>query len=117
MGVTYIDGTATGPNGKRVALSFLVDSGASYTLLTESAWKALDLRPKRSLRFSLADGTAIDRDVSECYLELPQGDGHSPVVLGQPGDQPLLGVVTLEILGLILNPFNRTLQPMRTMLS
>jgi hypothetical protein len=28
----------------------------------------------------------------------------------------LLGVVTLEILGLILNPFTRELQPMRMLL-
>jgi hypothetical protein len=38
------------------------------------------------------------------------------VVLGHPGDEPLLGVVTLEELGLVLNPFNRRLQPMRLML-
>jgi hypothetical protein len=35
------------------------------------------------------------------------------VVLGEPGDAAVLGVVTLEILGLVLNPFTRTLQPMR----
>jgi hypothetical protein len=28
----------------------------------------------------------------------------------------VLGAVTLEILGLVLNPFNRTLQPMRMLL-
>jgi len=28
----------------------------------------------------------------------------------------LLGIVTLEILGLVLNPFKRTLQPMRMFL-
>ena len=34
---------------------------------------------------------------------LPQGDGHTPVILGEPGDEALLGAVTLEILGLVLN--------------
>jgi hypothetical protein len=38
-------------------------------------------------------------------------------MLGEKDDEALLGVVTLEILGLILNPFNRTLQPMRMMLT
>jgi hypothetical protein len=38
------------------------------------------------------------------------------VILGEPGDEPLLGAVTLEILGLVLNPFKRTLQPMRMLL-
>ena len=32
-------------------------------------------------------------------------------------DQALLGVVTLEILGLVFNPFDRTLHPMRMLLS
>lgn len=40
-----------------------------------------------------------------------------PVILGDPGDdEALLGVVTLEILGLVFNPFSRTLQPMRLLL-
>ena len=47
---------------------------------------------------------------------LVEGEGHTPVILGEPGDEGLLGVVTLEILGLVLNPFNRTLQPLRAML-
>ncbi|WP_211230053.1 hypothetical protein [Desulfovirgula thermocuniculi] len=53
---------------------------------------------------------------TESYLILPQGEAHTPVILGEPGDEALLGVVTLEILGLVLNPFNRTLQPMRAIL-
>jgi hypothetical protein len=66
--------------------------------------------------FALADGTLIDRDVSECHIALPQGDGHTPVILGEPGDEALLGVVTLEILGFVLNPFSRTIQPARFLL-
>jgi hypothetical protein len=31
--------------------------------------------------------------------------------------QALLGVVTLDILGLVFNPFDRTLRPMRMLLS
>jgi hypothetical protein len=34
------------------------------------------------------------------------------VILGEPGDEPLLGVITLEVLGLVLDPFKRTLQAM-----
>jgi len=42
--------------------------------------------------------------------------GDAPDDSGEPGDEALLGVVTLEILGLVFNPFNRTLQPMRMLL-
>ncbi len=117
MGITYIDGQIRGDNGKPAQnVRFLVDSGASYTLLPHDAWKALNLKPKRRASFSLADGTSVERDISECHITLPLGDGHTPVVLGEPGDDALLGVITLEILGLVLNPFNRTLHPMRMLL-
>jgi hypothetical protein len=64
----------------------------------------------------LADGTHIERQMSEVHIQLPQGDGHTPVVLGEPGDAALLGVITLEELGFVLNPFSRTLHPMRALL-
>ena len=117
MGITYAEGTLTGPNGKQAVVRFLVDSGAVYTLVPHDVWKALDLQPKRTQNFSLADGTQIARSVSECHIAMPQGDSHTPVILGEPGDEALLGMVTLEILGLILNPFKRTLEPMRMMLA
>jgi len=116
MGVTFIEGTVTGPSGKQQTVDFLVDSGATYSLLPHSAWKAIELEPRRRMTFTLTDGTRLERDVSECHLLLPSGEGHTPVILGQEGDEALLGTVTLEILGLVLNPFNRTLQPMRMLL-
>ena len=117
MGITYAEGTLTGPTGKSATVRFLVDSGAIYTLVPHDVWKDLDLVPKRSVTFTLADGTPVDRTVSECHIALPQGDGHTPVILGEPGDEALLGVVTLEELGLVLHPFRRTLEPMRMMLA
>ena len=78
---------------------------------------AIGVAPKRGMDFALADGSTGRRPVSECHISLPQGEGHTPVVLGQPGDaEPLLGVVTLEILGLVFDPFRRTLHPMRALL-
>jgi hypothetical protein len=59
----------------------------------------------------------IERAVSECHLRLPQGEGHTPVILGEEGDEALLGVITLEELRLVLNPFTRQLQPMRVLLA
>jgi clan AA aspartic protease len=117
VGVTYIDGVVTGPAGASANVHFLVDSGAQYTLLGLDDWRAIGLVPKRTERFSLADGTLVYRDVSECRIAIPQGEAHTPVILGQPGDEPLLGVVTLEIFGLVLNPFTRQLQPMRMLLA
>jgi predicted aspartyl protease len=75
MGLTYKEAILTGPTGKQATVRFLVDSGAIYTLVPHDVWKALDLAPKRTVTFTLADGTTIDRNVSECHLEVPEGDG------------------------------------------
>ena len=114
MGLTYVEGQARGPEGQEGTVSFLVDSGAVYSLLPHEVWQSLGLQATRGERFILADGTVVSRDISFFYLVIPQGEGYSPVVLGEPGDdQALLGAVTLENLGLVLNPFSRTLHPMR----
>lgn len=117
MGITRIEGTVRGPTGKEEPVRLLVDSGATYTLLPQKVWEAIELRPLREHTFTLADGSAITRKVSECYIILPQGESHTPVILGEVDDEALLGVVTLEILGLILDPFKRILKPMRMLLA
>ncbi len=117
MGITYVEGRVSGPEGKATTTEFLVDSGAKYTLLPLKVWKTIGLKPTRRLTFVLADGTKVKRDVSECFINLPQGQTHTPVVLGKAGDEALLGVVTLEELGLVFNPFQRSLQAARMMLA
>src|SRR5438552_15174565 len=86
VGLSYVQGTVRGPAGAEATVRFLIDSGATYSLLPDAVWRAIGLVPKREMEFVLADGTSVHRSVSECYLALPQGEGHSPVVLGQPGD-------------------------------
>ncbi|MDI6894320.1 MAG: aspartyl protease family protein [Bacillota bacterium] len=116
MGITYVEGIVTGPTGKQEKVRFLVDSGATYSLVPLSVWQSIELGPKRKMTFTLADGSSVERYVSECHISLQQGEGHTPVILGEKDDEALLGVVTLEILGLVFNPFSRTLQPMRMLL-
>jgi clan AA aspartic protease len=117
VGLIHIKGTVTGPKGKQATLKFLVDSGATYTVLPYRIWRAIGLKPMDSITCTLADGTDVKRKVSECRITLAQGERHTPVILGERGDEALLGVVTLEEFRLILNPFNRKLQPMRMMLA
>jgi clan AA aspartic protease len=117
MGVLFVEGTVTGPTGKQATLEFLVDSGAMYTLLPRKVWRAIGLKPMDSVKCVLADGTEVERKVSECRIVLPQGKRTTPVLLGKKGDEALLGMVTLEELRLVLNPFTRQLQPMRMMLA
>jgi len=116
MGLVYIEAVIK-HGGKAVPVRLLVDSGATYTVLRRDVWERLGLKPKREVEFILADGTVIRRAISEAIIELPgYGEYTSPVVLGESEDENLLGTVTLEIFGLILDPFKRELRPMRTLM-
>jgi predicted aspartyl protease len=117
VGITYVDAVVTGPTGRSRSLQLLVDSGATYSVLPRDVWAELEITPKRSVTFRLADGTPIERNVGECHFALAGADGTSPVVLGEAGDAALLGLVTLETLGLVFNPFTRTLHPMNLLLA
>ena len=111
MGITFVPGTVTGPAGS-AAVDFLVDSGAQYTLLPEGVWRQIGLVGRRQQRFRLADGTEMTRQIGLATVNLVElGETPTPIILGQPGDVALLGAVTLEELGLVLNPFTRTLHP------
>ncbi len=119
MGLTYVRATVAKPSGRgrSIDVRFLVDTGAVYTVLPLHIWRDLKLKPQRSVEFTLADGTTISRGVSECRFTLEGQSATSPVVLGESDDGPLLGAVTLETVGLMVNPLSRTLSPMRLMLA
>lgn len=117
MGLTYVEGKISGKGKSKESISFWVDSGASYTLLPKKAWKKLGLKAKRTETFILTDGTEIRRDLSECHIEILEKDGHTPVILGEDGDEALWGVITREEFGFVLNPFSRTLQSMKLRLA
>ena len=116
MGIIHIEGIIKwGEKEERV--KFLVDSGATYTVIQRSIWERLGLIPKRSVELILADGSTIIRQLSEAIIELPSyGQYYTPVILGEEGDENLLGTVTLEIFGLMLDPLKRELRPIKAIL-
>ncbi|MCU0322174.1 MAG: hypothetical protein MUE72_07140 [Chitinophagaceae bacterium] len=102
---------------KIAELEFLIDSGAVYSLVPGKILDELEIEPYREMSFSLADGTSIKRRVCSAYFEFQGEGGPAPVVYGEEGDSALLGATTLESLGLVLNPFTRTLHPMRMLMA
>lgn len=102
---------------KSAEINFLVDSGAIYSLVPGHILDRLEIEPYREMSFSLADGTVLNRKVCSAYFIFEGEGGPAPVVYGEPGDEPLLGATTLESLGLVLNPFTRTLHPMRMLMA
>ena len=102
---------------KSAEVEFLVDSGAVYSLVPGKILDELGIETYKEMSFSLADGTIIRRKTSSAYYEFGGEGGPAPVIYGEEGDTALLGVTTLESIGLVLNPFTRTLHPMRLLLA
>lgn len=94
-------------------VDFFVDSGAIYSVVPGKILDKLGIEPYREMSFSLADGSTVKRRISSAYFEFQGDGGPAPVVYGEEGDTPLLGATTLESIGLVLNPFTRTLHPIR----
>lgn len=118
MGLTKVILEITNPEdkSKTVKGEFLVDSGAFYTVLPKRMADKLKIKPKFTQSFGLADGTSIKRPVGNAYVKFEDREIASPVILGKSTDTALMGALTLESLGLIINPFDRTLHPAKLML-
>lgn len=98
-------------------VEFLIDSGAVHSLVPAAVLAKLGIESYKEVKFVLADGTTVVRQVGDAYFEYNGYGGAAPVIFGQEGDEPLLGATTLESLGLVLNPLRRELYPMRMMLA
>ena len=96
---------------KKSRVNFLVDSGASYTSLPAQVVKELDIKPKFEETFSLADASTIKRKIGNALVRWRGREVATPVILGERGDSALLGAITLESLGVVLDPLKRQLRP------
>jgi len=93
-------------------LNFLVDSGAIYSVVPRDILLELGIVPDGRESFSLADKTSIEREVGEAAFTYQGRTRTSPVMFGEDGDSILLGVMTLESLGLLLDPVRQEVRPM-----
>ncbi len=100
---------AASEGGTFRAVEALVDTGAIYTWLPASILQEMGVRPRFRRPFITADGRQIERDMATVYVRINGREHATPCIFGDEGSQPLLGVVTLEELGLGVDPVNRRL--------
>lgn len=113
MSITYLDIKVKNPQNpkKETTGHFLVDSGAVFSVMPGSILKKIGIKPTGKQRFSLANGEVIEKEVGNGLFEYRGNLRSSPVVFGSENIF-LLGAVTLESLGVILDPINRELKPL-----
>jgi predicted aspartyl protease len=94
----------------------VVDAGAHMSVLPRALLEKLGIRPYVRRTFVLANGMRIERDVGLAVFTYGQFVGGSPVIFGEADDKALLGVLTLEALGLTIDPVKGELKPIELLL-
>ncbi len=118
MGITFVDVEVGNPSNPDVTetIGFLVDSGSIYSVVPEKVLAKLGIKPLVEETFRLADGTKIKRMKGGAFFRFGERVGVADVIFGEEGDHDLLGVLTLESLGLVLDPLKRELRPLPMLL-
>ncbi|MBN1618299.1 aspartyl protease family protein [Candidatus Dojkabacteria bacterium] len=111
MGLTYITVKLVNPKNTQAKFKrkFLVDSGATYSVVDANVLKTLKVESIRTQKFILANGEEIKKDIGEITFIYKGDKATSPVVFGDDNIF-LLGAVTLESFGFIVDPLNRKLK-------
>jgi predicted aspartyl protease len=113
VGHVYADVTLRGARGEIVLQGVLVDTGATYTVLERDALERVGAWPiPHRLRLELGDGRAVEADV---YAVIVCVEGRCAPTLAASfrGARNVLGVRTLEDLGLRVDPASGKLEPVR----
>ena len=95
----------------RATMELLVDSGASYSTVSQDFLEKLQVRPLEQREFTLANGQKISRNLGGVQMRIGTRVGYSSVIFGKETDQQVLGVAALEELGLELDPITKQLRP------
>src|SRR5689334_12370451 len=98
-------------------VDLVADPGAIYSVVPTAVLRKIGVEPRKVETFSLANGGTVRRAIGDVCCAIDGAGGAAPVIFGRGGDASLLGVVTLEALGLQLDPLRRTLRPLRLMMA
>ena len=104
-------------DGRRTTLSFHLDSGVSYTVIPARELEDIGIRPSGARTFCLADGQPVSRRIGEARITFRGETATCVVMFGEEGDSTLLGVTTLENLGLIFDPIRQKIMTLPMMLA
>lgn len=101
---------------RRMAVKFLVDSGAVYSVVPAAELETLGIQVSGERTFFLANGQPVKRRMGEARISFQDQSATCVVLFGEEGDNALLGVTTLENLGLIFDPMRQKIMPLPMLL-
>lgn len=98
-------------------VELLVDTGSTYTWISEDVLGDLEIKPRRVRTFRAIDGRLLKRDVCEAVAKCMGEQATTVVVFARKGDVEILGVHALEGLGLEVDPTTKQLRKTEAVLA
>lgn len=117
MGHIYVELEITNPEKPELQIRHkaLVDTGATYTVVPRKVCSKLDLKIEGSKAVKTASGSDV-LDMSYSRISINGKSGVSTILVSDKLDQILVGIVTLEILGLTIDPTTGQLNEVEALL-
>ena len=112
MGATHVTVTIRNPAEPDRAWEglFLVDTGATDSLVPRPHLEAIGLRPKGRRTYELADGSEIAMDITTGEIEFMGETVGGTILFGADDAEPLLGMTALASVGIEVDPLNQRLK-------
>lgn len=93
-------------------VELLVDTGAVYTVVRGRSLRDLGIESVDKMEFCSINSEKLVRDVGVSVVELMGRRWLTNVIFGEDTDNEVLGVTTLEQLGLEVDPVRREIKPL-----
>ena len=112
MGATHVTVTIRNPAAPERYWEglFLVDTGATDSLVPRPHLEAIGLAPKGRRVYQLADGSEIAMDITTGDIEFMGETVGGTILFGAADAEPLLGVTALESVGIEVDPLDQRLK-------
>ena len=112
MGATHVTVRITNPadSDRYWEGLFLVDTGATDSLVPRPHLEAIGLESEGRRVYELADGSELVVDVTAAVIEFMGEFVGGTVIFGDADAEPLLGVTALESVGIEVDPVNQRLK-------
>ena len=92
-------------------VSLLVDTGATLSWIPREILERLGVTAEAQIAFGLADGRELIRPVGPVKMTINGRTFTLPVAFCEAGDEAVLGVTALEVLGFGVDPLEMKLVP------
>ena len=97
---------------KKYVSEFLVDTGATDSLVPAKELRRAGIKPRGRMAYELANGQTVEYDFGLAEIEFMGEITSGRIIFGPDDAEPLLGVTALESVGILVDPANRTLKRM-----